>query len=88
MSFSDFTIRVPVLTLPLLYAELILAQQKTSQHCFEQPNGAKEAIHRLPESAFYWLAEDAMYIIPSEERCVFLHLNSDKDRERFIEQFG
>jgi GWxTD domain-containing protein len=35
----------------------------------------------------YWLADDAIYIITPEERCAFPHLNTDEEREQFIEQF-
>src|SRR5271165_5914565 len=56
------------------------------RHCFEQPNGAKDAIRRLPPNARYWLEEDAIFITPTG-RCQFLHLNSDEEREQFIEQF-
>ncbi len=64
-----------------------IAPESKYRPCFEQPNGAKDAIRRLPPSARNWLAEDAIYIITPEERCVFLHLNSDEEREQFIEQF-
>src|ERR1700687_793183 len=55
--------------------------------CFEQPHGALDAMHRLPASARYWLGEDAIYIITPEERCAFLHLNTDEERNQLIEQF-
>src|SRR5207253_3519364 len=28
----------------------------------------------------YWLAEDAIYIITPQERCAFLHLNTEEER--------
>jgi GWxTD domain-containing protein len=87
MSFFHFTMRVALLLFPLFCADPFLAQEKPPHACFEQPNGAEEAIHRLPERAHYWLAEDAIYIITQEERCAFLHLNADEEREHFIEQF-
>jgi GWxTD domain-containing protein len=87
MSIFHFTIRAALLLFALFCAEPFLAQEKSSHACLEQPNGAKEAIRRLPESARYWLAEDAIYIITPEERCAFLHLNTDEEREQFIEQF-
>jgi GWxTD domain-containing protein len=55
--------------------------------CFEQPHGAKEAVHRLAASARNWLAEDAIYIITPEERCAFLRVETDEERNQFIEQF-
>lgn len=64
-----------------------IAPESQHRHCFEQPNGAKDAIRRLPPNAHYWLAEDAIYIITPEERCEFVHLNSDEEREQFIDQF-
>jgi GWxTD domain-containing protein len=44
-------------------------------------------MHRLPASAREWLGEDAIYIITPEERCAFLHLNTEEERNQFIEQF-
>src|ERR1700741_4844184 len=87
MSILCFTKRAALLLLPLFCVEPFLAQEKPRHACFEQPNGAKEAIRRLPESARDWLAEDAIYIITPEERCVFLHLDTDEEREQFVEQF-
>ena len=34
-----------------------------------------------------WLNEDVIYIIQPEERAAFLRLNTDEEREKFIEQF-
>jgi GWxTD domain-containing protein len=87
MSLSRSTIRAALLLFPLFCAKPILAQLKPHHTCFEQPNGARDAIRRLPESARYWLAEDAVYIITAGERCAFLHLNTDEEREQFIKQF-
>ena len=87
MSFFHITKSAAVLLFPLFCAEPFFAQEKPPHACFEQPNGAKEAIRRLPRSARYWLAEDAIHIITPEERCAFLHLNTDEGREQFIEQF-
>ena len=87
MFVSRSTIRAAVLLFPLFCAEPVLAQEKPRHPCFEQPHEAKDAIHRLPESARYWLAEDAIYIMTPEERCAFLHLNTDQERDHFIEQF-
>ncbi|HEU0047840.1 MAG TPA: GWxTD domain-containing protein, partial [Nitrososphaera sp.] len=46
-----------------------------------------EAIASLPKIARFWLTEDAIYIISPEERCAFLHLATDEERDQFIEQF-
>jgi GWxTD domain-containing protein len=41
----------------------------------------------LPVQYRKWLNEDAAFIIQDEERAAFLRLNSDAERENFIEQF-
>jgi len=87
MSLSHSKIRAALLLFPLFCAKPILTQGEPKYPCFEQVNGARDAIHRLPESARYWLAEDAVYIITPEERCAFLRLNTDKERDQFIELF-
>ena len=68
-------------------AQIGVARESKYHHCFDQPNGALDALRRLPENARYWLAEDAAYIIRPEERCEFLHLDTDEERNQFIEQF-
>jgi len=87
MSSLHSTIRVGLLSLLLLSSKSITAQEKSHHACFEQPHGARDATRRLPENFYYWLAEDAILIISPEERCAFLHLNTDEEREQFIEQF-
>ncbi len=87
MSFLHFTTRTALLLLPLFSAGPLLAQWKPPDACGQLPNGAKEAIRRLPENARYWLAEDAVYISSPDERCAFLLLDTDPEREQFMEQF-
>jgi GWxTD domain-containing protein len=87
MSLHHSTIRTAALLFSFFCAGPIVAQETPPHRCFAQPHGAKEAIHRLPENAQYWLVEDVVYIITPEERCAFLHLNTDKERDQFIEQF-
>jgi GWxTD domain-containing protein len=50
----------------------------------QRENGA---VAKLPKSARFWLTEDVVYIISREERCAFLHLATDLDRDHFIELF-
>ena len=77
----------PLLEQPVVPQERSVSVAPKYHHCFEKPEDAKEAIHRLPAIAHYWLKEDGTFIISPVERCVFLHLNSDDEREQFIEQF-
>jgi GWxTD domain-containing protein len=64
-----------------------IAPESQYHHCFESPHNGKEAIRRLPTTARDWLTEDAVYIITPEERCAFLQLETDEERNLFIEQF-
>ena len=43
--------------------EIGVTRESKHYHCFEQPRGALDAMHRLPASAREWLGEDAIYII-------------------------
>jgi GWxTD domain-containing protein len=76
-----------------LVAEQGATPTETAFPCFGAPNRAaskqhwNEAIARLPESARFWLTEDVVFIISPEERCAFLHLETDQERDQFIEQF-
>jgi GWxTD domain-containing protein len=87
MSLSRSTIRAAFLLFTWFCAKPILGQEKAHHPCFEQPSVARGAIRRLPESARIWLTEDAVYILTPEDRCTFLHLDTDEEREQFIAQF-
>jgi hypothetical protein len=71
-------------------------QRKTEPRtvlCFaaiDKENGKKledEAFASLPQTDKAWLTEDVAYIIEPEERCAFLKLEFDDEREQFVEQF-
>ena len=61
--------------------------------CFEGQDSEQsrerdnEAIANLPRLARFWLTEDVAYLISPEERCSFLQLARDEERNQFIEQF-
>jgi GWxTD domain-containing protein len=61
--------------------------------CFDaqsaESNMRKEqkAAADIPVNYQSWLTEDVAYIIAPEERCAFLQLSSDEERDHFIEQF-
>jgi GWxTD domain-containing protein len=71
----------------------IPTQNSGPQRCFDaqsaESNTKKEqkALADLPLNYRYWLTEDAAYIIAPGERCAFLQLRSDEERDIFIEQF-
>src|SRR5262249_47634630 len=68
-------------------------QPNTGSSCFRAQNREEskqlenKAIASLPDTDHFWLTEDVAYIISPEERCVFLHLGVEEEREQFIEQF-
>src|ERR1700678_2039667 len=76
-----------------LVAEQGATPTETAFPCFGAPNRAaskqhwNEAIARLPERGRFWFAEYVVFIISPEERCAFLHLETDQERDQFIEQF-
>ena len=66
---------------------------KTAFSCFDAPGHPtrkqrlNKAIARLSEPARLWLTEDVADIISPEERCAFLLLRTDQERDQFEEQF-
>lgn len=46
-----------------------------------------KALASLPESDRAWLTEDVAYIMAPAERCAFLKLEFEEEREQFVEQF-
>src|SRR5947199_404030 len=80
-------------TVCVLTAKQEMSTAGKAAPCFGEPDLAKsrqresEAIASLPKIARFWLAEDAVYIISPDERCAFLHLATDEERNQFIEHF-
>ncbi len=72
---------------PAQDAQSVATAARKAHRCFDQPGGGRAAIKSLPEAARFWLNEDAVFIITPEERCAFLHLNTDEQRNQFIAQF-
>jgi len=62
-----------------------LPQRELSEK--EQEKRNKKLEQELQTAYKKWLQEDVTYILTPEEREAFLHLNSDEEREQFIEQF-
>src|SRR6478672_12248339 len=76
----------PALLLMLLTAgsTFIIAQEKTSQDPNEKPRNVKPELKKAYKD---WLDKDVTYIITDEERKAFKKLQTDDERERFIEEF-
>ncbi|MFZ3218354.1 MAG: GWxTD domain-containing protein [Candidatus Acidiferrales bacterium] len=53
----------------------------------ERSKREKDLYNELDSQYKKWLNEDVVYIISPEERSAFLHLQTNEEREQFIEQF-
>ena len=62
-----------------------LPQRELSEK--EREKRSKKLEQELQTAYKKWLQEDVAYILTGEEKEAFLHLNSDEEREQFIEQF-
>src|SRR5215472_16517570 len=65
-------------------AQAINQNQKLTK---EQKEKMKKTYKELDNSFKTWLNEDVVYIISPEERAAFLQLQTNEEREQFIEQF-
>jgi len=65
-------------------AQLPPANQKLTK---EQRQKVKKTLKELEGPYRTWLNEDVIYIITPEERSAFLQLETNEEREQFIEQF-
>ncbi len=65
-------------------AQTIPQNQKLTK---EQKDKMKRTYKELDNSFKTWLNEDVVYIISPEERTAFLQLQTNEEREQFIEQF-
>src|SRR6516225_776379 len=61
-----------------------MAPQKLTK---EQKKKMGKALKELDKQYKEWLNEDVVYIISPEERTAFLQLDTNEEREQFIEQF-
>jgi GWxTD domain-containing protein len=64
-----------------------LSQPLTKEQRKEQKKKANRTLKELDSQYKQWLNEDVVYIISPEERNAFLQLDTNEEREQFIEQF-
>src|SRR5580704_17670839 len=62
-------------------------QTLTKEQRKEQKHEARKTLKGLDSQYKQWLNEDVIYIISPEERNAFLQLDTNEEREQFIEQF-
>jgi GWxTD domain-containing protein len=80
----------------LAYAPGVFAQDSTKnqtdqksakQAAKQKAKSDKDLFKELDSQYKKWLNEDVVYIITPEERSAFVHLQTNEEREQFIEQF-
>jgi GWxTD domain-containing protein len=72
----------------LLIAGTGVSAQKPSETPSQDPSGkVRKVKEELKEAYKRWLANDVSYIITKEERRAFMALQTDEERENFIESF-
>jgi GWxTD domain-containing protein len=62
-------------------------QKSTKQAAKQKAKSDKDLFKELDSQYKKWLNEDVVYIITPEERSAFVHLQTNEEREQFIEQF-
>ncbi len=84
---SLFSIAV---TIPPMFAQQVQDQDASSaprKLDKDQKKKIKKSLKELEGPYKQWLSEDVIYIISPEERSAFLQLETNEEREQFIEQF-
>jgi GWxTD domain-containing protein len=62
-------------------------QKSAKQAAKQKAKSDKDLFKELDSQYKKWLNEDVVYIITPEERSAFVHLQTNEEREQFIEQF-
>jgi GWxTD domain-containing protein len=88
MSYRKFSFRLGIIVFALVSAGIAASAQPkskdTSQDPTDKPRNVKPELKKAYKD---WLEKDVVYIITDEERKAFKKLQTDEERERFIEEF-
>ena len=88
MSYQKVSLRLAIILFALLAAgPSLLAQKKQKdqgQDPMDKPRNVKPELKKAYKD---WLEKDVAYVITDEERKAFKKLQTDEERERFIEEF-
>src|ERR1700681_4800353 len=85
--FSLLFLAIAVPLLPAQEARDPNAAPTPQKPTKEQKRKIKKTLKELDTPYKQWLSEDVIYIISPEERTAFLQLETNEEREQFIEQF-
>ncbi|HYE66653.1 MAG TPA: GWxTD domain-containing protein [Pyrinomonadaceae bacterium] len=86
MSYRNFTRRLAVALLALIFAVPVTWAQndRKNQDPQDRPRNVKPELKKAYKD---WIEKDVAYIITDEERKAFKKLQTDEEREQFIEAF-
>ncbi len=86
MSFQKAALRLAILPLLLAGASLpgFAQDPRQSQDPMDKPRNVKTELKKAYKD---WLEKDVTYVITDEERRAFKRLQTDDEREKFIEEF-
>src|SRR5712692_8530963 len=87
MSYQKVSLRLAIILFALLAGPSLLAQKKQKdqgQDPMDKPRNVKPELKKAYKD---WLEKDVAYVITDEERKAFKKLQTDEERERFIEEF-
>ncbi|MFN2494075.1 MAG: GWxTD domain-containing protein [Pyrinomonadaceae bacterium] len=85
MSYRSAALRLVVFSLVLAASLTTFAQDpRQSQDPMEKPRNVKPELKKAYKD---WLEKDVTYVITDEERRAFKKLQTDDEREKFIEEF-
>ncbi|HRJ87866.1 MAG: GWxTD domain-containing protein [Blastocatellia bacterium] len=85
---SNFLCRVLFAALIVSFGSSVLVAQKDKDRPSQDPTDKARTVKEELNKAYKrWLSEDVAYIITKEERRAFMALQTDEERENFIENF-
>lgn len=86
MSYRKLSLRMAIVLFALISVGSVAAQKQREQS--QDPNDKPRNVKPELKKAYKdWLEKDVTYIITDEERKAFKKLQTDDERERFIEEF-
>ena len=84
MSHRISALRLVILMAVFVAGPNLIGQERPAQDPSEKPRNVKPELKKAYKD---WLAKDVTYIITDDERKAFKKLETDDERERFIEEF-
>src|SRR5258708_9177165 len=88
MSYRKFSLRLAIMAFAIAAAGIAVSaqtkQKDQGQDPSEKPRNVKPELKKAYKD---WLEKDVLYVITDEERKAFKKLQTDEERERFIEEF-